>query len=399
MAGGRTLRAAGPAWSRRSLLRAGAVGAAVPAVLAACGTPPAATSASSSRPPVPDLSDSDKRLVFSNWQLYIDVDDDDPQKRPTLDEFTRRTGIEVDYVEDIVDTEAFYAKVAPQLKAGQPIDRDIVVPTEEVAARMIRQGLVQPFDRANTPNVTAQLLPSLRDPAWDPGRARSTPWQTGLTGIAYHAGRTGEVRTIAELLTRPDLKGRVALLTEWRDSAGLVMLEQGADPESFTDDQYDAAVAAVQQAVDAGQVRRFTGNDYTAGLANGTVHACLAWSGDIVQMQADDPQIRFVEPEAGMMIWADAMLIPQGAAHKRNAEKLTDYYYEPDVAARLAAWVQYISPVSGARTAMEKVDPELVDNPLVFPDEEFLARTHTFMDVDAEQEKRYAQAWTSLMGG
>jgi spermidine/putrescine transport system substrate-binding protein len=190
----------------------------------------------------------------------------------------------------------------------------------------------------------------------------------------------------------------VTLLTEWRDSAGLVMLEQGADLESFTDDQYAAAVAAVQQAVDAGQVRRFTGNDYTAGLANGTVHACLAWSGDIVQMQADDPQIRFVEPEAGMMIWADAMLIPQGAAHKRNAEKLTDYYYEPDVAARLAAWVQYISPVTGAREAMEKVDPRS-STTRCSSRREFLARTRTFMDVDAEQEKRYAQAWTSLMGG
>ncbi len=391
------------ALTRRRLLQAGGAGAAAVAAssaLAGCGSAPAASGAtgSPSAASATDRSDTDRSVVFSNWQLYIDVDDKNKTKHPTLEEFTKRTGISVTYTEDIDDAEAFYAKVAPIIRNGQDTGRDLMVPTEEVAARMIRQGMVQAWDRANTPLVTANLIESLRDPSWDPGRQFTTPWQSGVTGIAYNAEKVKEVRSLAELLTRPDLKGRVDLLTEWRDTIGLVLLDQGKASEQFTDDDYAAAIASVQSSVDSKHVRRFTGNDYTSDLANGSVYACLAWSGDVVQLQADNPNIKFVKPETGVMIWADAIVIPALAQHKKNAEKLVDFYYDPKVAAQLTAWVQYICPVKGAQKEMEKIDPTLVDNKLIFPDEAFLADTHTFMSLTAEQEKSYAGQFQSVMG-
>ena len=394
------LDAARASMSRRSVLRAGAVGAAGLAgasALAACGTPPANQGASNA-PTVEDKSDSEKVLNFSNWQLYIDVDDKNTNLRPTLEEFKKQTGVTVNYTEDINDNDSFYAKILPQLRAGQSTGRDLFALTDWMAARLIRQGYVQKVDKANTPNVDKNIIAALKSPGWDPNRDYSAPWQAGLTGIAYNAAKTGEVTSMSELLTRPDLKGRVTVLSEWRDTMGLIMLDQGANPSDFTADQFAAAIAALQAGVDSKQIRRFTGNDYSGDLANGTIYACVAWSGDVVQLQADNPDIKFVQPDAGMMIWADNMLIPNLAEHKKNAEKLMNFYYDPEVAAQLSAYVQYISPVEGTKEAMKKVDPSLVDNQLIFPDADFLANTHLFMGLEEATEKGYASQFENVAG-
>jgi len=394
------IEAARATMSRRSVLRAGAMGAAGVAgasVLAACGTAPAKT-ADSAAPTVPDKSDTDKTLAFSNWQLYIDVDPKDKNKHPTLDDFKTKTGVTVKYTEDINDNDSFYQKIVPQLRAGQDTGRDLFALTDWMAARLVRQGYVQKVDKAVLPNVDKNLIAALKSPTWDPNREYSAPWQSGVTGIAYNSAKVPEVRTIKELYTRPDLKGRVTALSEWRDTVGLTMLEQGADPSNFTADQFAAAIADIQSAVDSKQIRRFTGNDYSGDLANGTTYACLAWSGDVVQLQADNPAIKFVQPEAGMMIWADNMLIPNMAAHKKNAEELMNFYYDPEIAALLTAYVQYISPVEGTKAAMEKVDPTLVNNQLIFPDAAFLAKTHLFMGLEEAAEKAYASQFQKVAG-
>ncbi len=386
---------------RRRVLQAAALGSAAVAgssLLAACGTKGGAGSATSSAPTVPDKSDTDKTLNFSNWQLYIDVDEKDPNKRPTLDEFTKQTGVKVSYVEDINDNDSFYAKIAPALRAGQDTGKDIFALTDWMAARLIRQGYVQKVDKANLPNVDKNLIDSLKAPTWDPQREHSAPWQSGVTGIAYNSAKVGEVKSVEELLTRADLKGKVTVLTEWRDTIGLILLQQGKDPSNFTDDDFMNAVDYLQKSNDSGQIRQFTGNDYSGLLADGTAYACMAWSGDVVQLQADNPAIKFVQPEAGMMIWADNMMIPNMAQHKKNAELLMNFYYDPAIAAQLTAYVQYISPVKGTKEAMTKVDPTLVDNLLIFPDEAFLAKTHLFMGVEEATEKKYAAAFNKVKG-
>ena len=387
------------AMPRRRVLGMAAAGGAVALaspLLAACGTAPAKIT--SSNQAATDKSDVDKSLNFSNWQLYIDIDAKNTNDHPTLDQFKKQTGVTVSYTEDVNDNDTFYAKVAPQLRAGQDTGRDLFALTDWMAARMVRQNYVQKVDKTLLPNVVANLIPALKSPTWDPNRDYTAPWQSGLTGIAYNSSTVPAVKTISELLTRPDLKGHVAVLTEWRDTIGLILLDQGADPANFTADQFNKAVAALQSAKDSGQIRSFTGNEYTKGLSDGTLYACLAWSGDVVQLQAGNPKIKFVQPEAGMMLWADNMMIPNLAQHKKNAELLMNFYYEPTIAAQLTNYVQYICPVAGAQQAMEKVNPALVNNPLIFPSEAFLKNAHLFMGLDANTETTYTKAFQKVQG-
>ena len=388
---------------RRRLLQAAAFGGAAVVgspLLAACGTKGTANNggATSAAPTAPDKSDTDKTMNFSNWQLYIDVDEKNQNVHPTLDQFKAKTGVTTAYTEDINDNDSFYAKIVPALRAGQDTGRDLMALTDWMAARLVRQGFVQKVDKSLTPNVQANLIDSLKSPTWDKNRDFSAPWQSGVTGIAYNSAKVPEVRTITELLTRPDLKGKVTVLTEWRDTIGLILLDMGKDPSNFTADEFNAAVDVLQKANDSGQIRQFTGNDYSSLLSNGTALACIAWSGDVVQLQADNPAIKFVQPEAGMMIWADNMLIPNMAQHTKNATELMNFYYDPAIAAQLTAYVQYICPVKGAKEEMAKIDKTLVDNPLIFPDDAFLAKTHLFMGLDEATEKTYAAAFNKVKG-
>ena len=343
-----------------------------------------------------DLSEAERRLVISNWPQYID-----PRRKEegTFQTFQRRTGIEVAYTDDVNDNAEFYAKVRNQLGSCQPIDRDLVMLTDWMAARMIGLGWVQPLDPDRVPNLHANLIDPLRERQWDPDLTYHAPWQTGLTGIAYNAAKTGEVGSFEELLTRSDLQGRVTLLTEMRDTMSFLLAVTGADPRDFTDDQWGVAIDRLREVVASGQVRAFTGNDYTQDLAAGNIYACEAWSGDVIQLQFENPDIKFVTPEEGLVLWSDNMLVPNLATHTANAEQWIDYYYEPEVAARLAAWVNYICPVKGAREAMEQVDPSLVDNELIFPSDEALAATFDFMPLDDRQTTQYEGEFADVTGG
>jgi spermidine/putrescine transport system substrate-binding protein len=225
------------------------------------------------------------------------------------------------------------------------------------------------------------------------------PWQSGLTGVAYNAALVDEVGAFSELLTRSDLKGKVTMLSEMRDTMGFMLKVVGADPEDFTEDEWQQAIDELGTAVDDGQIRQFTGNEYVRLLGSGDIVACEAWSGDVIQIQFDNPDIKFVVPEEGLSLWSDNMLVPNLATHKANAEAWMNYYYDPKVAAELAAWVNYICPVQGAREEMEKIDPSLVDNPLIFPDEDFLAATFNFMALSENEAKVYEQDWSDVTEG
>jgi spermidine/putrescine transport system substrate-binding protein len=388
--------------SRRSVLRGALGGGALLAsggglaALAACGTE--GTKQSEASCTSQDNSASEKKLIFSNWPLYIDVDEKDKAKRPTLDAFVTQTGIQVSYTEDINDNNEFFGKVRNQLSACQSVDRDLIVLTDWMAGRLVRLGWVQKLDPAKMPNVQANLLDSLRGRAWDKQSEYAVPWQSGLTGVAYNAKVAKEVRSVGELLTRPDLKGKVTMLSEMHDTAGLLLLDQGNDPGNFTEAQFDAALEKLKAAVASGQIRRFTGNDYAQDLAKGDIAACIAWSGDVIQLGFEDENIKFVAPEAGLMLWSDNMMVPNKATHLGNAEQLMNYYYDPKVAAELAAYVNYICPVKGAQAEMEKIDPDLAQNPLIFPDAATLAKTKVFMGLTEEQERSYQQKFQQVIG-
>ena len=386
----------GPGVSRRSFLRgAGMSAMAVSAsgLLVACGTEGTQQTASSCQST--DLSEEEKQLIFSNWPLYMDEKGD---SYPTLEAFEKETGISVTYNTDVNDNNQFFAKVRNQLGACESTERDIFVLTDWMAARMVSLGWLQELDHGNMPNVDANLVPSLQDPAWDPGRKYSVPWQSGLTGIAYNAKYTGEVSSFEELVTRSDLEGRVSLLTEMGDTMGFFLKLVGADPEDFSQDEWDEAIARLEEVVDSGHVRQFTGNEYARDLSKGDLVACEAWSGDVMVLQDRNPDIKFVIPEEGASLWSDNMLVPNKATHKTNAEMLMNHYYEPDIAARLAAWVWYITPVDGAEAAMEKVDPSLVGNALIFPTPEDLENTFGFQNVDIKTREQYDAEFNQVIG-
>jgi spermidine/putrescine transport system substrate-binding protein len=383
--------------SRRSFIRSaaavGGLGIGVPGLLSACGT--AGTKQSASTCKSTDKSASEKEVNWSNWPEYIDVKG---KHLPTIETFEKETGIQVAYNTDINDNNEFFAKVQNQLGDCQPIGRDIIVLTDWMAARMVKLGWLQKLDHANIPNVDHNLVANLKSPDWDPKRDYSAPWQSGFTGIAYNKKYTKPVGSFEELLTRPDLKGRISLLKEMRDTMGFMLLVTGGDPTDFSDNDWQKAIGSLEKSVSNGQVRRFTGNDYVDDLNNGDLVACEAWSGDVIAMQYDNPDIEWVVPEEGLALWSDNMLVPNKADHKANAEKLINYYYEPDTAARVAAWVNYVCPVQGAQEAMKKIDPSLVDAPLIFPTSDFLANTFSFMSLDEKTAKQYDTDFSQAIG-
>jgi spermidine/putrescine transport system substrate-binding protein len=388
------------ALTRRSLLRASAGGvlaAGGTGTLSACGIPPAGKTEGGVSSD--DRSEKEKEISFSNWTEYMDVDESG-KRHPTLDAFTARTGIKVRYTEDINDNSEFFGKIQPQLAAGQETGRDIIVLTDWLAARLIRLGWVQKLDPSHLPHAFANLSPQFRNPDWDPGRAYSYPWQGISTVIAYNKKALDgvEVRTVSDLLDNPKLKGRVGFLTEMRDTVGMTLLDMGKDPARFTDDDYDAAIARLQKGVDSGQIRRFTGNDYTSDLTKGDFAACLAWAGDVVQLKADSPDIDFLIPDSGYLTSSDAMLIPNRARHKTNAERLIDYYYEPGPAAQLAAYINFVCPVDGVKDELAKIDEEAANNPLIIPDKDMQALSRAFRSLSAKEETAYEEKFAKLTG-
>ncbi|MDH6221886.1 polyamine ABC transporter substrate-binding protein [Streptomyces pseudovenezuelae] len=396
----RSFRNGRAALTRRSLLRASAGGALAlggVGALSACGIPAAGKTQGGVS--ADDHSATEKTVNFSNWTEYIDVDDSG-KHHPTLDAFRERTGITVKYTEDINDNNEFFGKIKPQLAAGQDTGRDIIVLTDWLAARLIRLGWVQKLDPSHMPHAYANLSAQFRNPDWDPGRAYSYVWQGISTVIAYNKKALDgvEVKSVSDLLDNPKLKGRVGFLSEMRDSIGMTLLDMGKDPAKFTDDDFDAVVARIQKAVDKGQIRRFTGNDYTSDLTKGDFAACIAWAGDVVQLKADSPDVDFVIPDSGYMTSTDNMLIPNKARHKTNAERLMDFYYEPEPAAALAAYINYVTPVDGVKPYLAKIDKSAAENPLIIPDQAMAARSHAFRSLSAKEETAYEEKFAKLTG-
>jgi spermidine/putrescine transport system substrate-binding protein len=384
--------------SRRAVLRgAGGLGAA--AALAACGTGDTGSTTSKPSPTVKDKSASEKIVRWANWPLYLDYDED-TKKYPTLEAFQQETGIKATYAEDIDDNDSYYGKVQGQLKNGDDIGKDVITLTDWMAGRLIRQGFVQKLDKANIPNAK-NLNAKLQDVDFDPGREHSLTWQSGYAGIGYRKDKVGrELKTIEDLWA-PDLKGKIVVLSEMRDTIGLLMLSQGVDiSEKFSEDDFMKGVDELQKQVDSGQIRQVKGNSYVDDLISGNALACIGWSGDILatRFTEEDDNYTFTLPESGGTLWSDNLMVPIASPHKANAEKLFDYYYRPDVAAQVAAYVNYICPVDGAQAEMEKIDKSLAASPLIFPTAADLEKVHVFRSLSSDEEISYNEAFQKVIG-
>jgi spermidine/putrescine transport system substrate-binding protein len=382
--------------TRRQLLERAAIGGAaisIPGILAACGSSGTKASGTTVEQKLA------KTLHFSNWPYYIDTKG---QTRPSLIEFQKKYGVHVDYREDINDNASFFGKIQGQLRRGQSIGRDIIVMTDNsrYPSLLVRKGWVEKLDKSAIPNFK-NLVAVQRNPAWDPNRDHSLPWQSGFTGIAFNDKITDPVLSIDDLFGNPKLKGKITVLNEMADAMSLVMLSNGDDPAKVTDNTFNKALAKIKKAVDSGQIRQFTGNDYGPLLAKGDLSAAMSWSGDIPQLA--DPHIHWNLPTDGGDTWTDNMLIPTGG-NVYTASVYMNYVYDPQVQALMVAGdpkrkivgIYYIPPVIGAKAAALTFNPTVANNPLIFPTPKMLDNVHLF-DPKALNNPKYLAAWANLI--
>jgi spermidine/putrescine transport system substrate-binding protein len=375
--------------TRRQLVQRGAAGVtllSLPNLLAACGGGGGGGGGD-------EVADT---LRFSNWPLYIDYDEQ-TKKHPTLDQFQQETGITVQYFEDINDNASYFGKIQGPMSQGRGVDRDIIVLTDSsrFPALMIEREWLEPLDKDRIPNFE-NLIDAQKSPSFDPDRTYSLPWQSGMTGIAWNGDVTGPVTSIQQLLEDPSLKGKITLLTEMADTVGIVMQGNGDDPTTVTDESWNRALDTIKKAVESGQVRKFTGNDYTAPLAKGDIAAAIAWSGDCVQLVADNPRLSWRVPEDGGMIWTDNMLIPTGGS-AATASTYMNFVYDPKIQAQIAAYVNYVPPVKGTAEVLRQSDPDIADNQLIFPSDDTLSKVKGF-DSKALNNETYVEQWQEVLG-
>jgi spermidine/putrescine transport system substrate-binding protein len=329
--------------------------------------------------------------TFANWPLYID--------KKVIKDFNKQFGGKCKYVEEINDNFEFFGKVRQQLQSKKPIGRDIVTLTDYMAARWVRLGYSEPIDKKNIPNLS-NLVDNLKTINYDPKREYTLPWQSGAIGLGYNIKKTGrELKSVKDLFD-PKFKGRVTMLSEPYDSASTVLLGDGVDASKATIDQLLGAIEKIDKAQQGGQFRKFTGNDYTQPLAKGDISVALAYSGDLVQLQSDNKDLRFAYPEEGAMLFTDNMMMPAEVEHPYAAETMMNYCYEPEVAAKIAAYVNYISPVKGIEDVLsqDKETAELVKSPLIFPSDEVRSRLHPYPALSPKDEQTMQEAMAKVTG-
>ncbi len=329
-------------------------------------------------------------FTISQWPAYID--------KETLPEFEDATGISVEYIEDVNDNNEIFSKLQPTLQNGDPSGRSIIVVTDWMAKKMHDLGYLQNFDKNAIPEVNKNLLPTLQSPSFDPERQFSAPWQSGMTGLVVNTAEAPDVTSINDLFD-PKYAGKVTVLSEMRDTVPLVMKADGIDPATATKDDWLAAIDKLKEAVDSGQIIGVVGNSYINDMARGDVVAAIGWSGDAVQLQADNPDIRFVMPDEGCIIWADNMVIPIGAPNPDAAYAFMNYVYDPKNQAQIAAYNSYTTPVTGVQEIFKKTDPELAKNELIFPTPEYQKNCSTQPDPPALQTAEIEQAFQDLATG
>ena len=389
--------------SRRELLRriaVGAGGASLAGLTAACGVEGESTQPAAGGD---KLSASKKagELNFANWPAYIDKA---KGGSPTLTQFEKSTGIEVEYKEVINDNLSFYATIREPLASGQPVQWDLIVVTDWLIAKMADLGYLEELDHSKLPNFASNAGEIYKDPTYDPNNAHSVPWQSGITGIAYNRELTGREITRTEDLFDPAFEGQVGMMTEMRDTMNLVILSMGVNPEEATLDDARAAQEKLLQQREDGILRQYYGNDYVQPLAQGDLALCMAWSGDVLgKTLGSNSKVEFVVPEEGGLLWTDCMAIPQDAEHPIDAHMMMNFVYRPKVAAQMTAWINYISPVPKAKpflaTSNDPYTKQVARSPLVFPTKDMESRLYSYKNLDPKEEEEWNDLFNEVIEG
>ncbi|MEZ5383581.1 MAG: spermidine/putrescine ABC transporter substrate-binding protein [Microthrixaceae bacterium] len=377
-------------WSRRRFLGGGAMltGGLVlgPTVLAGCGD----DSESSSPKSDADKNSGGTKLRVSNWPLYM--------AEGFNEKFEEDTDFTIEYKENFQDNETWFAANKDALQAGQDIGADLVVPTNFMTARLISLGWLSELDHDNIPNIS-NLRPDLLDGAWDPGAVYSLPYFSGFVGLAYNKKETGREITSIDDLWDPKFKGKVSMFSDMQDALGMIMMSEGNSPANASVDAVQQAANLVDEKNQGGQIRRFTGNDYQDDLTSGNVIVAQVYSGDVAQLQEDNPDIEFVVPEGGGTQFVDTMVVPSTTQNQKGAEAWMNFVYDKDNYAMLTDFVQYIPVLADMDEALDKVNPDLATNPLVNPPQEVLDRVEAWGPLPEEDEAEMVSIYAKVTGG
>jgi spermidine/putrescine transport system substrate-binding protein len=375
--------------TRRRFLGGGAAAAAAlalgPSFLAACGS-----DATKSAGPAVTEGPATGSLRISNWPLYM--------ANGFVAAFQKASGLTVDYKEDFNDNEQWFAKVKEPLSRKQDIGADLVVPTTFMTSRVQQLGWLNEITDAGWSNK-GNLRGDLLEASIDPGRKFSAPYMSGLVGIAYNKAATGrDIKTIDDMWD-PKFKGKVSLFSDSQDALGMLMLSQGGSPASPNSESIKKAVDLVKEQKDKGQIRRFTGNDYADDLAAGNIAIAQAYSGDVVQLQADNPDLQFIVPESGGTTFVDTMAIPYTTQNQNAAEAWINYVYDRVNYAKLIAFVQYVPVLSDMTDELNKIDPKLASNPLINPPKSTLDMVKGWAPLTDQQTQEYNTLYAAVTGG
>jgi len=411
-----------PAWlrgmtsrrmSRRGLLKAAGVGAgslSLASILAACGTPgeeAAAPEPGGVGSPAWWADQEAGDLVnFTNWPAYLDIaqDADGKRIRPSLDLFTKETGIEVEYRADINANEDFYAAIRPALEAGQSTGHDIIVLTNgQELSEMIALGYLIQLDHSLTPNFNENVGAAFKDPAYDPANKYSMAWQSGMTGYAWNTEFVDGPITGMQDLMNDDWKGHVSLFGNNADAPNLAMIELGIDPETSTPDDWQKAADLLTSFNEWGGLRKWDDQGYLTAFENGDLWACMAWSGDVINDSLYYPEFETFEfgiSDQGGIVWVDNMLIPAQAENPKGAIMVMDHYYDPEIAAMLTEWNAYVSPVpaggdivqadaDAASGGNKAVLDTIANSPFVFPPPEMESKLFNYRVLEGEEIEQW----------
>ena len=397
--------AADPAWlrgltqrrfSRRDMLRYAGIGGGALA-LSACGVSGGKAKKTDTKS-FWDGKEVKGSLIFANWPYYMDKEHG---KHPSLDLFEKQSGIKVTYKEDVQEIPSFYGKIEPPLAAGQSTGYDLIVMTNGVYLdKMKAANWLIPLDHSQLPNFAAHAGPAVKDPSYDPGNKYTAPWQSGITGIGWNPKYVKEPISSFQDLLNPKYKGKIGMFADNADLPNMAMLGLGIECETSTPADWEKAAKLLKD--QAPLVRKYYEQDYIGPLSKGDIWISMAWSGDIFQANLSDPDLnlQYVVPDEGGVIWTDNLCIPIRSTAPVDALKLIDFYYDPEHAAMLTEWVNYITPVPACKEFIEKDAAaakgedrafleDVATSPLVFPTEAMTAKVHDYRVLTSEEEKQW----------
>ncbi len=317
-------------------------------------------------------------------------------RRPSLESFTRRTGLEVDYLPEAGD-ETTWARLSAAAARGVPPGRDLVVLGDATTARLLADGGAQALDPARLPGLSG-LLPALRAWPGDPGRGTSLPWRSSYVGLVWNTQRVGVAPATVADLWRDDLRGRVVLPSDWHDGLGVLAMAAGATVRGPAGEMQAGLRAALGEA----QRQRLAGRllpaaDPLEALLEGRALAGVARSADVQGLQQLAPgRFSFVVPDTGALLVGDNLVVPKGATRLRDVLLLLDHYLQPAVAAAVSLTVPGLCPVIGGREEMDRLDPRRAASPLLFPTDADLARCQVLTPLRHDDERQFAEAYARV---